>query len=301
MLRAAEIIRQLSESQIFRDYERAFNDATALPLALSPKVLWQPALHGRRNESAFCSLMAKTSRSCAACLEVQEDLRQALPQQARTVTCFAGLCDTAIPLLVGGDLIGYLQTGQVALRRPTRAVFSRISRQLLSWGSQVDLGKIEDAYFHSRVLSRKRYEAMVRLVEIFARHLSTVANQCVVQNEHHAPPLIHRAKKIIAEKSGGKLALSQLAHALNISTFHFCKMFKKATGLTFTEYLTRTRIEKAKKLLLDPQVRISEAAYDSGFASITHFNRSFRRVVGESPTQYRKSLAHFARHASGRA
>ncbi|HEX4140181.1 MAG TPA: helix-turn-helix domain-containing protein [Candidatus Methylacidiphilales bacterium] len=300
MLRADEIILQLSESLIYRDYEKAFNDATALPLALSPKVLWQPALHGKKNESEFCSLMAKKSRSCAACLEVQEALRQGEPEQARTVTCFAGLCDTAVPLTVGGDLIGYLQTGQVALRRPSRAGFSRLSRQLLDWGAQVDLGKLEDAYFHARVLSRKQYEAMVRLLEIFARHLSAVANECLVQNERHDPPLVHRARKIIAEKAGGELTLSQLAHALNVSTFYFCKMFKKATGLTFTEYVTRTRIEKAKKLLLDPRVRISEAAYDSGFTSVTHFNRSFRRVAGESPTQYRKALAHFSPGEPGR-
>lgn len=294
MLRAAEIIRQLSESQIYRDYEKAFNDATELPLALSPKVLWQPALRGKKNENEFCSLMAKSSRSCAACLEVQEDLRRGNAEQTRTVTCFAGLCDTAVPLSVGGDLIGYLQTGQVALRQPSRANYTRISRQILSWGTQVDLRKLEDAYFHTRVLSRKQYEAMVRLLEIFGRHLSSVANECIVQNERQDPPLVHRAKKIIAEKAGDELTLSQLAHALNVSTFYFCKMFKKATGLNFTEYVTRTRIEKAKKLLLDPQVRISEAAYDSGFASITHFNRSFRRVVGQSPTQYRNSLAHFS-------
>ena len=293
MPRSAEIIRQLSESQIYRDYESAFNDATALPLALSSKVLWQPALHGKKNESAFCSLMAKTSRSCAACLEVQEDLRSGAKEETRTITCFAGLCDTAVPLMVGGDLVGYLQTGQVSLRQPTRAGFSRISRQILRWGSQVDLRQLEDAYFHTRVLSRKPYEAMVRLLEIFARHLSSVANECLVKDERRDPPLVHRARKIIAEKAGSELTLPQLAHALNVSTFYFCKMFKKATGLTFTDYLTRTRIEKAKQLLLDPQVRISEAAYDSGFASITHFNRSFRRVVGKSPTKYRSSLGQF--------
>jgi AraC-like DNA-binding protein len=293
MIKAAEIVRQLSESQIYRDYEKAFNNATQLPLALRPEVIWQPALSGKKNENEFCVLMSKTSRSCAACLEVQEELTQGEPNETHTVTCFAGLCDTAVPINIGGKRVGYLQTGQVALRQPNQAGFSRISRQLLSWGSQVDLTKLEDAYFHSRVLSRQQYEAMVRLLEIFAQHLSGVANQCLVQKENEESPMVSRAKQIIQQGSGEALSLEQMAKALNVSTFYFCKMFKKATGLTFTDYLSRTRIERAKNLLLNPNVRISEAAYDSGFASITHFNRIFKRIVGKSPTAYREQLPAF--------
>ncbi len=293
MLKAADMIRQLSESQIYRDYETAFNSATRLPLTLRPEVVWQPALRGKKNENAFCALMAKSSRSCAACLQVQDELTQGEPHEAHTVTCFAGFCDTAVPLSIGGNLIGYLQTGQVALRRPNQAGFTRISRQLLKWGSQVDLTKLEDAYFHSRVLSRERYEAMVRLLEIFARHLSSVANQYLLQKENEEPPMISRAKKIIEDNREETLSLEQMAKALNVSTFYFCKMFKKATGLTFTDYVARTRVEKAKAFLLNPNVRISEAAYDSGFASITHFNRVFKRVVGLSPTEFRQQLPAF--------
>jgi YesN/AraC family two-component response regulator len=179
------------------------------------------------------------------------------------------------------------------MRQPNQVGFSRVSRQLLDWGTQVDLTKLEDAYFHSRVLSRAQYEAMVRLLEIFAQHLSSVANQCLVQKDNEESPMISKAKKIIAESGKESLSLEHMAKALNVSTFYFCKMFKKATGLTFTDYLARTRVERAKNLLLNPNVRISEAAYDSGFASITHFNRVFRKVVGQSPSAYRESLPAF--------
>jgi len=61
----------------------------------------------------------------------------------------------------------------------------------------------------------------------------------------------------------------------NTSTFYFCKLFKRATGLTFTDYVARVRVEKAKPLLLDRDRRVSEIAYDVGFQSLTHFNRVF--------------------------
>jgi transcriptional regulator GlxA family with amidase domain len=64
-------------------------------------------------------------------------------------------------------------------------------------------------------------------------------------------------------------------------------MFKKATGLTFTEYVCRVRVEKVKTLLLNPHLRISEIAYDTGFQSLTHFNRVFREITGEAPTVFR--------------
>ena len=86
------------------------------------------------------------------------------------------------------------------------------------------------------------------------------------------------------------LSLGGVARAVNMSSFYFCKMFKKATGVNFTDFLSRVRIEKAKNLLLNPNLRISEIAYEVGFQSLTHFNRMFKRILGLSPTEYREQL-----------
>ena len=290
MPKRAEIVRQLSKSQIFLDYESAFNSATHLPLAFRPHEIWQHALRGKKHENPFCALMAKSSRSCAACLEVQQHLVEGEPGESASVMCFAGLCDTAVPVSVGNNIVGFLQTGQVALRKPTEAGFSRIAQQLLTWGVKVDLNQLQDAYFHGKVLSKDQYQAMVRLLEIFAKHLSVMANQILVEQQNEEPPMITRAKRFIGEHQADSISLDQIAKTLKVSTFYFCKMFKKATGLTFTDYLSRTRVERAKNLLLNPNVRVSEVAYDCGFISLTHFNRVFKKVVGKSPTFYRNTL-----------
>jgi len=290
MPKRAEIVRRISKSQLYRDYEIAFNQATHLPLAFRSHEIWQHALHGKKHENPFCALMAKSSRSCAACLQVQQELVESPPGKSASATCFAGLCDTAVPVSVGKNIVGFLQTGQVAFRKPTDAGFSKVARQLLTWGVKVNLTELQDAYFHSKVLSKEQYEAMVRLLEIFAKHLSVMANQILVQQQNEESPMIARAKRFIGEHQAESISLDQIASTLNISTFYFCKLFKKATGLTFTDYLARTRIERAKNLLLNPNVRVSEVAYDCGFISLTHFNRIFRKVVGHSPTQYRLTL-----------
>jgi AraC-like DNA-binding protein len=84
--------------------------------------------------------------------------------------------------------------------------------------------------------------------------------------------------------------LALVAKHVNVSRFHFCKWFKKATGMTLTEYVIRVRLEKAKTLLADPTVRISEVVFAAGFGSIPRFNSVFKRRVGMSPTEYRATL-----------
>jgi len=50
------------------------------------------------------------------------------------------------------------------------------------------------------------------------------------------------------------------------------------------------RIEKSKNLLLNPNLRVSEIAFEVGFQSLTHFNRVFKKLLGQSPTDYRAQL-----------
>jgi YesN/AraC family two-component response regulator len=60
--------------------------------------------------------------------------------------------------------------------------------------------------------------------------------------------------------------------------------------MNFTEYVCRVRIESAKNLLLNPNLRVSEIAYQVGFQSLTHFNRVFKKLSGDSPTEYRSKI-----------
>jgi AraC-like DNA-binding protein/ligand-binding sensor protein len=285
-----QLVEKLTRSAIYRDYARAFSMTTGLAVALRPVEHWGLALHGTPNENPFCALMARSNRVCAACLEVQRKLTQKVGDRSRTVTCFAGLSDSAVPIRIGDQLIGFLQTGQVLLRQPSKFRFDRAARKLVDWGVHVDLSKVREAYFHSRVLTKKQYSSMLRLLEIFGRHLSILSNQIAIESSAPEPAAVARAKHFIAQNQDSAICLASVAKAVNTSTFYFCRLFKRTTGLTFTDYLARVRIERAKKLLLDPNRRVSEVAYDVGFQSLPHFNRVFRRVAGESPTNYRRRV-----------
>jgi len=284
------LVEALVNSKVYQEYERAFSEATGLLVSLRPVESWRLVHRGKPLESPFCSLMSEKSRSCAACLQVQEKLAQMALHEPHTITCFAGITDTAVPLRLGDQVVGFLQTGQVFRKKPSAAQFERAVRVLERWGLQVDRRKLREAYFKTRVVSEKKHESVVRLLAIFAQHLAMISNQVLVQHRNTEPPVITRAKEYILEHQAEDLSLGQVAKAVNTSTFYFCKMFKKATGINFTDYLSRVRIEKSKNLLLNPNLRVSEIAFEVGFQSLTHFNRVFKKILGQSPTQYRAQL-----------
>ncbi|MHB8520610.1 MAG: helix-turn-helix domain-containing protein [Limisphaerales bacterium] len=281
------LIGALTSSTFYKDYERAFSEATGLVVALRPVESWQLPHHLQRHENPFCALVAQKSRSCAACLQVQQRLATTAVQEARTITCQAGLCDTAVPVRLGDRLIGFLQTGQVFLKRPTERQFEHTLKLAAEWGLSVDEPELRTAYFSGRVITARQHEAVIKLLTIFAQHLSMVSNQLLVQHQNAEPAVIAKAKEFILQHQGEDMTLGQVARAVNISTFYFCKLFKKVIGLNFTEYVSRIRIERAKNLLLNPNLRISEIAFEIGFQSLTHFNRVFGKMVGYCPTEYR--------------
>jgi AraC-like DNA-binding protein/ligand-binding sensor protein len=284
------LIEAIAGSKIYQEYERAFNVLTGLPVSLQPIETWQLPHHGKRNENPFCALMSQKSRACAACLQMWERLCEKAAHEPQTVTCLVGLRDIAVPVRMGDRLIGFLQTGQMLSRKPTLAQFNRAARLVAAWGVKVDRDELRQAYFSSKVVTAKQHASIIRLLVIFAQHLAMLGNQIFIQQKNAEPPIIKRAKEYIHEHHTDELSLARVARAVNMSTFYFCKTFKKVTGINFTDYLSRVRIEQAKNLLLNPNLRVSEIAFEVGFQSLTHFNRVFKRLLGQSPTQYRAQL-----------
>jgi AraC-like DNA-binding protein/ligand-binding sensor protein len=284
------LVNQLRRSQVFRDYEQAFRDTTGLPITLRALEAFDLPHHDDPKESPFCALMSRSNHSCAACLQQQRRVEEAAQLEPKTLKCFAGLCDSAIPVRVGENLVAFLQTGQILLHAPRQADFSRTTRELLKLGTEVDLKQLEEAYFQTRVVTRKQYDSIVRLLTIFAQHLAALSNQLLVKSESAESPAMTRARAYIAERHSEEISLNEVARIVNMSSFYFCKSFKRATSMTFTDYLARVRIEKVKNLLLNPHKRVSEAAYEAGFQSLSQFNRVFRRIAGEAPTAYREAL-----------
>ena len=108
------------------------------------------------------------------------------------------------------------------------------------------------------------------------------------QQSNGAEPMrIWKARNFIEAHAGEELSLGKVARVANTSANYFSEKFKEATGMNFVRYVARIRFEKAAALLRQPDLRISEIAFACGFQSLSQFNRVFKKLAGQSPTEYR--------------
>jgi AraC-like DNA-binding protein len=284
------VVSRLRQSELFCEYQRAFESITGLPLMLREAGSFRTPLQGSQRVNPFCVLMTQTNKTCAACLQLQQRLEEEATLGPKTLQCYAGLNESAMPVRVGDKVLGYLQTGQVFLRAPSTKRFNHAVRLFRESNARADLRKLKSAYFRTRVLTGRQYGTILRLLAIFAEHLATVSNQMLLIEANAESPVITTARRFIAAHLGDKLSLGDVARAVHMSPCYFSKFFHHATGLAFMEFVARARVESAKQLLLNAHIRISEAAYTAGFQSLSQFNRVFHRIVGETPSRYRGRL-----------
>ncbi len=176
------------------------------------------------------------------------------------------------------------------LHSPSEKNFRAAVDHLSKTASELELSQWRKAYFDTRILAPSVYESMVRLLTSFAQHLSIVCNELTVRQASAEPLAIRKARVFIAEHLDEELTLASAARMAGMSSYYFCKVFRKASGLTFTDYVARARVGRAKQLLLNPQMHVSESAFAAGFQSLSQFNRVFRRIEGRAPSAWRDLL-----------
>jgi AraC-like DNA-binding protein/ligand-binding sensor protein len=281
----------LARLPVVQFYETAFRKATGVSLKVVPPESPAPR-HFGSSENPFCVAMASVPAACAACAETEARAQRSAARKLSTqqIYCYAGLTVVAAPVKVEGRHVATLMSGQVFRREPTERDFLLITRQLGDGLSADELRRARKAYFETPVLTAERFQAAIQLLEVFAQYLAESAARQAIACAQTDPAPVASAKEFVQAHVEETISLSQVVRHVNVSRFYFCKLFKKATGMTLTEYVARVRVEKAKTLLSDPTRRISEVVFAAGFGSIPRFNSVFKRHVGMPPTEYRAAL-----------
>ncbi len=101
----------------------------------------------------------------------------------------------------------------------------------------------------------------------------------------------HRIADYICRHYMEDISMQDAARAMNYAEAYFCKLFKQCFSCNFTTYLTRLRMEEAKKLLACPTVNIKEIGEAVGYSDSNYFAKVFKRYLGVSPTEYRSKLS----------
>jgi len=103
------------------------------------------------------------------------------------------------------------------------------------------------------------------------------------------PGALRRVREHIDAHLDQKIRVTDLARIAGLSTPHFSRAFKRGLGVAPQQYAVRQRIEKAKRLLRDTDLKLSEIAQAAGFADQSHFAKCFARITGISPSAFRRA------------
>ena len=154
------------------------------------------------------------------------------------------------------------------------------------------LSEVEREYFGNEPLAETSiYSHLLRFFTLLGRRTlnATVKFPDIMPGKQH-----EYAEKFmticnyISDHCAENLTVEALAEKTGFSKFHFSRLFKQFTGMTCYNYLISKRISCAEKLLITPNLSVTEAALQSGFNSLSTFNRIFKSVKGCTPSEYRQ-------------
>lgn len=282
----------LADSPAVRDTLCALSTLAGMAVKLAP---FDPQPGEPLVESGtvpLCRLILRKRKGEAACRKFLNGVpgqceRSPAPSAHQCVT---GLTELAVPITVQGRPVAVLLCGEFFRHKPTAQGFERCHRRLRRLGIVLERGRARRAYFDTPIAGPARIRAARRLMADLAQHLGEMAAHCLLDRQTGDPPSVTRAKALVAKHLEEMPSTHSAAREARLTEPYFCRMFKAATGMTFSEYVARCHVERARLLLHDPDARVTEVAFAAGFQSIPHFNHLFKRYTGLSPKGYRASL-----------
>lgn len=287
----ADLIESLKCSPFYQVCQNAFRDATDLPLIIisGHRPEFNPC-HASPHQNPFCHLINSVNGTCEQCIQGEQQLLEHAHEKAYSHTCFAGLKVTAVPLRLGHQNIGFLKTGQVFVHKPSPEDFESLRQQVADGGySEDEANEVFEKYAQTPVFGEKKYAGMVTLLSVISLQLTEFLNRLLLESKTNEPDIIRKAKELIADRIDERISLGDISNEVHVSVFYFCKLFKQSTGMTFTEYVNRQRIELAKGELKNTEKPVTEISYSVGFQSLSQFNRCFLKYAGEAPREYRQN------------
>ncbi|MEM1002237.1 MAG: AraC family transcriptional regulator [Bacteroidota bacterium] len=172
---------------------------------------------------------------------------------------------------------------------PLKSLFLRAKRGIQFKNLNQELVQEIQAFEHLNEL--ERISALIRLLsqlEAYKSYELLASENYQARREKISAQLkFSKINNYILEHLDTKLTVSEVSKVAHMVPQSFCRWFKKHSGHSFISFVNITRVENACQLLLTTDMPIQDVAFSSGFESISHFNRTFKKIKGVSPREFR--------------
>jgi AraC-like DNA-binding protein/ligand-binding sensor protein len=277
----------LANSPKFKKFYGLLCKMTGLTLVIAdPSSARRIHLDGQFRLAPLCSHLRRDPRfheSCSVCDREFCD-KAVRERKGFYYRCHAGLYDLVVPIFIDRKHIGTFIGGQIRLEPPTDASFRAFFENLAPYSFNENT--VRKLYFETAWMTSERLDAALELIVMFAEHFYELGSRLLEKDEEETT--LEQVKRYIFDHLTEPLSLEDVAGQAGLTPTYFSRWFKNKCSMGFVDFLHRRRIEKACKLLETTDYPIIRIAFDSGFTSLTTFNRVFSRVMKESPSRYRK-------------
>ncbi len=236
----------------------------------------------------FCAALDQSEAGRALCAMCDQSrfLEARGGMQAVRYRCHAGLTEFIVPVVREGETIALLQCGQVHDRTPTQAEWRIARRDLVQAG--IESRRLRKLFQKNRVLTLEQQNDLLALLELIASRLAHADEHRLRAEPGRMQMQLGRAVTFIEAHLAERLTLATIARAANASTRSLMRLFQREIGTSVIEFILRRRISRARDLLKHTDHTCAEIAFESGFGSVQHFNRIFRRLEQMPPRQWRQ-------------
>lgn len=279
-------IKGLTKVGILQSFEKSFKELTGLGIIyidiknnpLLPTAQYPPlfnALVRLKEEEKFLKPIEQ------ACLAVKDSKEQ------KVFDC-CSLFEVAVPIIANSDIIG------IALTTPARDKSSPEIPDTLS-GKEKNSGLVK-IWQQLPAIEKEALENWSRMLFYLLNYIFKQEYDFMVlsETEKHATrteEVLHKAIAFINENYHRRdISLELVATEVYLSHYYFSHLFKRELKTTFIDYLTKVRLEAAKKLLKSLNLNVNQIAYAIGYQDPNYFSKVFKRNLGISPLEYRQRI-----------
>ena len=278
---------QISNLAVIRQYYYLIWRLFGVNIALvSPDRQHSLAL-GAESWSPFCIKLRELGdeKHCLAC---DQKYLTIVAQQKRSLryVCWAGLREFIVPIILDGEILAFIQCGQVLDAQPTNENWSACCQILTDL--QCSNLPPKDSYFSLRVISPQTQEDLMTLLELFGNYIAYAQYQILLAEVSQKSRAEERALSFIRNHFSDPITLDDVAQAACTSKRNLTRIFQAETGKTVLGTIQEMRIAKACSQLQAGEMTCTQVAYDCGFGSVQQFDRVFQMLRHCAPLTWRQ-------------